>query len=865
MSKRPTAPAVAARRRAGPGLPALALILFFVAAGILLGGLWFAQDAADQERTASQQRQAGMMAQLAARQLGAAVEGEQRRLAALARHPELIDALGAGDRNWLAESGLAVAFPGAARLRLFPRGWDEADPGGDPPIGYALLGMLREAEDARESPVVEAHLLGRPQAHVNFLQPVVADGEVLGTLVVSYPVDWVSRVLPLPAQGLGRLIVSQAPADDEGARVVVLGGEAAAAAEDIQAVPGTVWRLRYQVPAAPRVFDPLSDPWFLTIVGVSLVLLALLVWGVMTMVRGRVVADAREWAAVAREASAGQVSATHSMRLPESDRVLRESLPGLGKSGDGGTESGGASGARAPRRKPGDDGSPPRPARYNDPDDLLSGLEVEENVAPEEIEQFRREGRQSDRAAPVAASKESHVTVEASLFRAYDIRGVVGRGLSADVVRMIGRAIGSEAASRECPQVVVGRDGRLSSPELADALAQGLRDTGREVIDIGRVPTPVTYFATYHLGTGSGVEVTGSHNPPDYNGLKIMLGGETLYGQAIADLHRRIVDNDLIEGDGSVRQHDVLGAYIDRIAADVTLHRPLKVVVDCGNGVAGETAPLVLRSLGCEVVELFCEIDGEFPNHHPDPSVPDNLKTLIDTVREQDADVGLAFDGDGDRLGVVDAEGKIIWPDRQLMLFAMDILSRQPGADIIFDVKCSAHLARLITDHAGVPVMWRTGHSLIKAKLKESGAPLAGEMSGHIFFNDRWDGFDDGIYAAARLLEILSLDPRSSTEVFAELPETVSTPEIKVNLEEGEPPRVISDLVARAQFPDARITTIDGLRVDFLDGWGLVRASNTTPCLVLRFEADTVEALERIKEAFRQLIAEVRPDLRPDF
>lgn len=458
-------------------------------------------------------------------------------------------------------------------------------------------------------------------------------------------------------------------------------------------------------------------------------------------------------------------------------------------------------------------------------------------------------------------------TIRRDLFRAYDIRGRVDAGLDAAVVHEIGRAIGSEAVDRGLDTLVVARDGRESSPALAEALGEGLRSTGVHVIDIGQVPTPVMYFATYHLQTGSGVVVTGSHNPPDYNGLKIMLGGETLSGDTIAGLYDRLQEGRLVRAPvaGDLRLLDVVPDYLGRILADVRLTRPLRVVVDCGNGVAGGIAPRLLRELGCEVHELFCEVDGSFPNHHPDPADPANLQTLIEKVAEVDAHVGLAFDGDGDRLGVVDGTGKIIWPDRQLMLYAREILAVTPGADIIFDVKCSAHLARIIEEHAGVPVMWQTGHSIIKAKLKQSGAPLAGEMSGHIFFNDRWDGFDDGLYTAARLLEILALDPRPSAEVFADLPETVSTPELKVELEEGEPPRVIERLMQRARFPDARVTTIDGLRVDFSDGWGLVRSSNTTPCLVLRFEADNEAALERIKTAFRQLLAEASPGTEPGF
>ena len=866
MRQGPVSGAMDKRQGGETAISLLGVVLFVVAAAILLAAVWFAQGAADQERTAAQQREAVTGAGMAARQLGAAMSRERAQLELLATRPELVAAAAAGNMDWLAESGLQAQFPGAMRLVLLPRGWNQADPGAEPPIGFALLDMLRSAERTGEAPSPEAHLLGRPLAHVNFVQPVVADGEVRATLVLTYPVAWVQQALALPASGAGQLAVVQTPVDGESAEVVSVGGVVVGGGEHIQTIPGAGWRLRYSAPPAARVFDPLTDTWFLTITGVALVLLAISIWLVMASLRRHLLADSREWASVAQEAAAGSVRPDHPMRLKESGVVLQETLAGLSRPK-------GEAAAAPPSAKPAAGGGArkaPRSAAsasFDDPDDLLSGLEVDENVSPEDLESFRSPARaQAQPATPQKTEKETAVFVEPSLFRAYDIRGVVGSGgLSVESVRAIGRAIGSEAAARDCAQIVVGRDGRLSSPELADALIDGLCATGREVIDIGRVPTPVTYFATYHLQTGSGVEVTGSHNPPDYNGLKIMLGGETLSGSAIADLHRRITEGDLVDGKGTARRQDVLIDYVDRIAGDVTLHRPLKVVVDCGNGVAGEVGPLVLRSLGCEVRELYCDIDGTFPNHHPDPSDPANLVDLIAAVREDGADVGLAFDGDGDRLGVVDANGKIIWPDRQMMLFAMDILSRQPGADIIFDVKCSAHLARIITDNAGVPVMWRTGHSLIKAKLKESGAPLAGEMSGHIFFNDRWDGFDDGIYAAARLLEILSMDPRSSSEIFAELPETVSTPEIKVHLQEGEPPRVIEALVARARFPEARVTTIDGLRVDFPDGWGLVRASNTTPCLVLRFEADTQAALDRIRDEFRSMITAVRPDLNPDF
>jgi phosphomannomutase/phosphoglucomutase len=447
------------------------------------------------------------------------------------------------------------------------------------------------------------------------------------------------------------------------------------------------------------------------------------------------------------------------------------------------------------------------------------------------------------------------------IFKAYDIRGVVGRTLTEENVRHIGHAIGSEAIRRQQSSVAVGRDGRLSGPALADALSSGLTAAGCDVIDVGQVPTPLLYFATHELGTGSGVAVTGSHNPPDYNGLKIMLGGETLAGETIQALRQRLIDGELAIGSGQIRHTTVTDAYLDRVTGDVTLQRPLRLVVDCGNGVAGGIAPELYGRLGCDVVELFCEVDGTFPNHHPDPSQESNLQDLIATVQSTQADLGFAFDGDGDRLGVVSANGAVIWPDRQMLLFAEDILSRQPGVEFIYDVKCSRTLPAAIRAAGGRATMWKTGHSFIKAKLKETGAALGGEMSGHLFFNDRWYGFDDALYAGARLLQLLSSRPESPTAVFDALPDSINTPELRLEMVEGEHYDLVDQLVANAEFPDAEVSNIDGLRVDFADGFGLVRASNTTPMLIFRFEADDVAKLDAIQDRFRSLIHGTRADL----
>lgn len=453
----------------------------------------------------------------------------------------------------------------------------------------------------------------------------------------------------------------------------------------------------------------------------------------------------------------------------------------------------------------------------------------------------------------------------AEIFKAYDIRGIVDRTLTAGSVHAIGHALGSEARARAQSEIAIGRDGRHSGPLLAAALADGIRAAGVDVVDIGCVPTPLTYFAAHHLGTNSCVSVTGSHNPPDYNGLKMVLGGQTLHTGMIQDLRRRIVDDDLTDGSGAFRETSVVDAYLDRVVSDIRLARPMKIVIDCGNGVAGAVAPRLFRRLGCEAIELFCAVDGDFPNHHPDPSKPENLRDLIDALQASDAEIGLAFDGDGDRLGVVTPEGNIIYPDRQLMLFAADVLSRVPGGEIIYDVKCTRNLAPWIRAHGGKPTMWNTGHALVKTRLKETGAPLAGEMSGHVFFKERWYGFDDGLYAAARLLEILSrhADPGA---VLNALPDAVNTPELNLEMEEGEPFELVRRLRENPRFSGAQsIITIDGVRVEYADGFGLARASNTTPVVVLRFEADDAASLERIKTDFRRAIESVWPGVKLPF
>lgn len=450
------------------------------------------------------------------------------------------------------------------------------------------------------------------------------------------------------------------------------------------------------------------------------------------------------------------------------------------------------------------------------------------------------------------------------IFRAYDIRGVVDTDLTPDCVQQIGQALGT-LYPNERP-VVIARDGRQSGRGLAHALGVGLQDGGRSVIDIGEVPTPLLYYATHLLGTGAGVMVTGSHNPPKYNGLKILMDGKTLFGEALQAIHRQILEGAPPAHRGQRRQDAVLERYLDEVCADIRLARPLRIAIDCGNGVAGPAAMALFSRLGCEVTGLYCEVDGTFPNHHPDPSVPENLRDLIDCVSQEQLDLGLAFDGDGDRLGVVDERGRVLWPDRQMMLYSRDVLSQRPGARVVFDVKCSKNLRTVIEQAGGEAVMWKTGHSLIKDKMAETGAALGGEMSGHVFFKDRWYGFDDALYSAARLLEILSRQSLPASQLFDALPDDVCTPEIVVRLDKDGTQHAFMEAFAQAvHLPGAQILTIDGVRAEFAAGWGLVRASNTTPALVIRFEARDAAALRDIQAAFRAQLLNVDSGLELPF
>lgn len=452
------------------------------------------------------------------------------------------------------------------------------------------------------------------------------------------------------------------------------------------------------------------------------------------------------------------------------------------------------------------------------------------------------------------------------VFRTYDIRGNTITDLSADLVHDIGLSLGTETQAQGAKTMIVARDGRLSSPGLHQALTEGILATGCNILDIGIVPTPLLYFATHKLAPNSGVMLTGSHNPKDDNGLKTVINGKTLTEDQVQHILHRIQKRDVVKGQGQVSRYDgIINDYVNDVAERVPLKRPLKVVVDAGNGVTALVAPRLYRAMGCKVTELFCSVDGNFPNHHPDPSKPANLARLIQTVQEMGADVGLAFDGDGDRLGLVTPKGKMIYPDRQLMLFARSILKHQPGSKIVFDVKCSKFLADVITQAGGQPMLYKTGHSLIKKKMLDEDAALAGEMSGHLFFRNNWYGFDDGMYSGARVLDIICEEGRNLDEIFAEIPDSISTPELNILIPDNEKHAYVKLLQEKADFKDANIVTIDGLRIEFKEGWGLVRASNTTPMLTLRFEADTEANLAKIIAEIKGFMLKYRPDLQIDF
>jgi len=759
-----------------------------------------------------------------------------------ASNPQLLQVLNSNDPAQIASTEQGLTYWDGiidAQLNLFGKAVQNSQRAA--PMSFAALDLVRRAESG-ESPAPEAFKIDERWV-VYSAAPIraAADQPVIGTLTLAADLQRLLKLMPPIPDAVGQLQATQ-QFNNGPAQVLFSSGHA---------VQGLSTQLPSSTPHWKFSFTPGQQLTESTVSPLILLLAALLALAgsllgmrlVLRNARQSLAEDADQLQQMVRELAAGKSIKSFNLSIP----ALNE----LGKDL-----------ALLPQRKA-DPDSPKAaktlPAAAQQEDDILD-IDIVDDI-PLDL------GLEEPAAATEPANKAQSGSPElpASIFRAYDIRGIIGSTLTTETAYWIGRAVGSQSIAEGESSVVVARDGRLSGPELSQSLIQGLVDCGCRVIDIGMAPTPVLYLATHVLDARSGVMITGSHNPPDYNGFKIVIAGDTLANESITALHTRIQQGDLASGTGSVEQQDMLEKYFSQICDDIAIAKNMKVVIDCGNGVAGVIAPRLIEALGCTVIPLFCDVDGTFPNHHPDPGKLENLQDLIAKVKEEGADLGLAFDGDGDRVGVVTNTGNMIYPDRLMMLFAKDVVSRNPGADVIFDVKCTRRLASLISSYGGRPVMWKTGHSLIKKKMKETGALLAGEMSGHIFFKERWFGFDDGIYSAARLLEILSLETRNAELVFSAFPSSLSTPEINITVTDENKFELVSRLQKSGQWGDANLTLIDGVRVDYPKGWGLVRASNTTPVLVLRFEADNQEELERIQNVFRGQLQKAAPDLNLTF
>lgn len=775
----------------------------------------------------------------------------------LAARPDVIGAVAEPSSIVATEQSLASALPGIQGVHLFPYKQIPRTANARGALGFAGLELLRRAENSQP-----LHPDAFPRDNrwlVQMATPVrnPVSNAVIGSLLVIFDSARLQPLLQVVNDDLGgKLELTQTVAGTT--RAIVSQGSGSGVAET-RSLANPDWSVAYTPAKAPTA--PVDIVMIAILVGAPILFAAILVWVLLSRAQQSIRQDVTaliQWAHKVFGGDRAKLPPLQWDMVASTGEVLARLAQVAEKRVSKALEM----------ARPKKSASTKQPAAAGDDEPLFQDKDmpdIDMLDGDEDVLGFGGDDMLGGDHLEVEETPEPTVELSPDIFRAYDIRGIVGETLSADAVQLIGQAIGSEAVERGIGALCIGYDGRHSSPELANALARGVMATGCDVIHVGAVPTPVLYFATQELQTGSGVMVTGSHNPANYNGLKIMLGGETLSGDAIQKLYQRTQAADFTSGQGGQSSEDVRRGYLDRIVGDIAVAAPLKVVVDAGNGIAGELAPMLVEELGCEVVPLYCEVDGDFPNHHPDPGKPENLVDLIARVKEEKADIGLAFDGDGDRLGVVTNTGKIIWPDRLLMLFARDVVSRNPGADVLYDVKCSRRVAGVISEAGGRPIMWKTGHSLMKAKMKETGAQLAGEMSGHIFFGERWYGFDDGLYAAARLLEILGIEDRHSDEVFADFPEDVSTPELNVEVTESSKFGIMERLGQDGQFGDGNISTIDGIRVDYADGWGLCRASNTTPVLVLRFEAETDEGLERIKGIFREQLQKAAPDIAADF
>ena len=860
MSKAKKASANKIKKHTGLNINAISFVSFLMFVIVLTAGLYLGQQ--DPLSTLADQRQtvANSTTKNTALKFTNQVESYTYILSGLARDPSLINLFSTKNLQALEQRAAEIKtiFPKVLRVRLLSETTSQPDTSFEPHFTYACLDLLNQSRKESSQTLVEMHEIEGKQQHIDIMQAVVLRGNVVGFIQLAVDStlldDWTKKVA-----GDSYLEIHQKIEEGKNYLISKAGSASKQGTHAVIDIPGTNWQVETWAPyeGSESAFN--LGMIFALVMGI--VLSGIVAFVSRQLLHKELTNDLDKYLMLVTGTLKGAKAHQFDFSLTEFKNAaaqvsnLRLDQTNLDRERD------------TPDAK----SSKSTQSFLPDSDPMFmskDSIQLEELDETSELDEL---DNMADEASEVAEEKQftppaNLPPLPEEIFKAYDIRGIVGKTLTVENILFIGQALGSEAKARGLDSIVFARDGRLSGPELGKSLVQGLLSSGINVIDIGMLPTPTLYYAAAELTNGTGVMLTGSHNPPNYNGIKMVLGGETLSGDTIQILRNRIITGNLTSGEGAYSNEKVLDKYINRITSDITLKRKLKIVIDCGNGVAGAVAPRLLTELGCDVTPLFCEVDGNFPNHHPDPSQPENLADLIAEVKKKNADLGLAFDGDGDRLGVVSGDGKVIWPDRLMMLFAKDVLSRNPGANIIYDIKCSSNLRTVIEEEGGQPLMWKTGHSLIKAKMKETNALLAGEMSGHIFFKERWYGFDDALYSAARLLEILSNQLRQPRVIFSSLADSVNTPELKINMQEGEHFKFIEKLTAQsAMFTDAEITLIDGIRVDYSDGWGLVRASNTTPCLVLRFEGKNKAAMGKVQEKFREVLTGLQSDIKLPF
>lgn len=805
-----------------------------------LGMQWVAKSRSSQTKTESNK----VLAKGIALSLSAQTKSLQSIVSKIATSPKVVTAIESNNPQLREQTATLIEsyLPGILKIRVLPANVSELDEIGHPRMGHADLVMSQETLAAEQLPVIQGE--EGSNRHLAITAAIKKEDKVIGVVLASLSFDFIQTSLNefQISHGYVELVQKQAFLASAG------NAEGKSGSETVVDVPQSAWKLHFWSKDVSDIASWGSLIGFTLIPALLSGLVCFFCYRKFTRILSK---DHASILNIVKDLMAGKNIGSHPVQFDEVKSMMTSII--LYK-------------RDLDRNKSG------QPFELKRHDDYLTeeiGIEDFDG----EVGNYLKDDSLSAKGALLEKPKDDKSIVSLStpvaidektvIFRAYDIRGIVGQALSEEMVFNIGRAVGSEAKEKNINSIVVGRDGRISSPALSESLSKGIISTGVNVLDIGLVPTPLVYFVAHHSEGKSGIVVTGSHNPAEYNGLKITLNGESYTDDKIQLIRQRIENNNYSTGkEGSISKNDMfVNEYIGIIDEKVHFERPMKVVVDCGNGAAGKVAPLLLKTIGCEVIEQYCDIDGTFPNHHPDPSKPENLSDLITAVQNHKADVGIAFDGDGDRFGVVDCKGKIIWPDRLMMLFAKDMLSLKPGAEIIYDVKCSRHLGEQIIENGGRPLMQRTGHSYMKTRVKETGAALAGEMSGHIIFNNCWFGFDDALFASVKLIEILSTDTRNSADVFSDFPDSINTPEIEIKLAEGENFAIMDKLFANAKFDNGKIIDIDGMRVDFSDGWGLVRASNTMPSLTLRFEADSVEGLQRIQSQFKELLLKIKPDI----